>query len=168
MLNPRELKISERINYSGILLIMRDAAQKRIQDLLEQKKVLPFDLSGQIVFYAGPTKSLNGKVAIGPTTSERMDRYLRMLFELGVVATVGKGKRGELARNLCREYGRVYFVAPSGAAAALSEHVKKIELIAFDDLGPEAVYKIEVVEFPLIVAIDSEGNDFFALENYRI
>lgn len=165
MLNLRELKISERINYSGLFLIMRDAAQRRIQDLLEHKKTLPFELSSQIVFYAGPTKSLNGKVAIGPTTSERMDRYLKMLFELGVVATIGKGKRSEIARNLCQEYERVYFVAPSGAAAALSEYVKKIELLAFEDLGPEAVYKIEVVDFPLIVAIDSKGNDLFMIEN---
>lgn len=165
MLNLRELKISERINYSGLFLIMRDAAQRKIQDLLEHKKTLPFQLSGQIVFYAGPTKSLNGKVAIGPTTSERMDRYLKMLFELGVVATVGKGKRSEIARNLCQEYKRVYFVAPSGAAAALSEYVKRIELLAFEDLGPEAVYKIEVVDFPLIVAIDSKGNDLFMIEN---
>lgn len=166
MLNLRELKISERINDSGLFLIMRDAAQRRIQDLLEHKKTLPFELSGQIVFYAGPTKSLNGKVAIGPTTSERMDRYLKMLFELGVVATVGKGKRSEIARNLCQEYKSVYFVAPSGAAAALSEYVKKIELLAFEDLGPEAVYKIEVVDFPLIVAIDSKGNDLFMVENF--
>lgn len=165
MLNLRELKISERINYCGSFLIMRDAAQRKIQDLLEHKKMLPFELSGQMVFYAGPTKSLNGKVAIGPTTSERMDRYLKMLFELGVVATVGKGKRSEIARNLCQEYKRVYFVAPSGAAAALSEYVKKIELLAFEDLGPEAVYKIEVVDFPLIVAIDSKGNDLFMTKN---
>ncbi len=168
MLNLRELRVSERLNYSGSFLIMRDAAQRKIQDLLEQKKSLTFDLSGQIVFYAGPTKPLNDKVGIGPTTSERMDRYLRMLFELGVAATVGKGKRSELARNLCQFYKRVYFVAPSGAAAALSEHVKKIELIAFEDLGPEAVYRIDVVDFPLIVAIDSEGNDLFSLKSFSI
>lgn len=161
-MNLRELKISERLDYSGSFLIMRDAAQRRIQDLLEQKEKLPFDLSDQIVFYAGPTKPLNDKVGIGPTTSERMDRYLKMLFELGVLATVGKGKRSMLAKNLCRMYKRVYFVAPSGAAAALSESVKKIQLVAFEDLGPEAVYRIDVVDFPLIVAIDSEGNDLFS------
>ncbi len=161
MLNLKELRISERINYSGTFLIMRDAAQKRIQNLVEQKKPLPFELSNQIVFYAGPTKPLNEKVAIGPTTSERMDRYLKMLFELGVLATVGKGKRSELAKNLCQQYQRVYFVAPSGAAAALSEHISKIELLAFEDLGPEAVYRLEVVDFPLIVAIDSHGNSLF-------
>lgn len=167
-MNLRELRVSERLNYTGSFLIMRDAAQRRIQDLLEQKKALPFDLSDQIVFYAGPTKPLKDRVGIGPTTSERMDGYLRMLFELGVVATVGKGRRSELAKNLCRLYKRVYFVAPSGAAAALSEHVKKIELLAFEDLGPEAVYRIDVVDFPLIVAIDSEGNDLFSLKSFCI
>ncbi len=161
-MNLRELRISERINYSGTLLMMRDAAQKRIQSLLQQKRTLPFELSNQIVLYAGPTKPFNNTVGVGPTTSERMDRYLKMLFELGVAATVGKGKRSEVARSLCREYKRVYFVAPSGTAAALSECVKKIEMVAFEDLGPEAVYKMEVVEFPLIVAIDCEGNDLFA------
>ncbi|MEJ5228983.1 MAG: FumA C-terminus/TtdB family hydratase beta subunit [Pseudothermotoga sp.] len=162
-MNLTQLKIFERIDYSGEFLIMRDAAQKRMETLLKKGESLPFSLAGKIVFYAGPTKSSNNRVAIGPTTSERMDRYLRMLFELGVMATVGKGKRTEMARNLCRQYKRLYFVAPSGAAAALSEHVKNLEIVAFEDLGPEAVYRTQVENFPLIVAIDCDGNDIFSM-----
>ncbi|MGJ8454875.1 FumA C-terminus/TtdB family hydratase beta subunit [Pseudothermotoga sp. U03pept] len=166
-MNPTQLKIFERVDYTGEFLIMRDAAQKRIETLLRKNQNLPFSLSNQIVFYAGPTKSSNNRVAIGPTTSERMDRYLKMLFELGVIATVGKGKRTEIARELCRQYRRLYFVAPSGAAAALSEHVRNLEIVAFEDLGPEAVYRIQVENFPLIVATDCDGNDIFSVGSYR-
>ncbi|WP_448521711.1 FumA C-terminus/TtdB family hydratase beta subunit [Pseudothermotoga sp.] len=143
------------------MIVMRDAAQRRIETLLKQGSNVPVDLEGKIVFYAGPTRIVDGRFAIGPTTSERMDKYLKMLFELGVLATVGKGERSETARKLCREYGRIYFVAPSGAAAALSEHVESLELLAFEDLGTEAVYEIRVRDFPLIVAIDCEGKDLF-------
>jgi len=162
-LNLLELKAGERINYTGAMIVMRDAAQKRIEMLLRKGSNVPIDLKGKIVFYAGPTRIVDGRFAIGPTTSERMDRYVKMLFELGVLATVGKGQRSEMARKLCREYRRIYFVAPSGAAAALSEHVENIELLAFEDLGTEAVYEIQVKDFPLIVAIDSEGSDIFEL-----
>lgn len=147
--------------YSGTMIVMRDAAQKRIEKLLSEGQRLPIDLVGKIVFYAGPTRVIDGKFAIGPTTSERMDKYLRMLFELGVIATVGKGRRSELARKLCKEYKRVYLIAPSGAAAALSEHVESLKLLAFEDLGTEAIYEIFVRNFPLIVGIDIEGNDLF-------
>jgi fumarate hydratase subunit beta len=160
-LNLLELKVGERINYTGCMIVMRDAAQRRIEKLLMEGSNVPIDLEGKIVFYAGPTRTVDGRFAIGPTTSERMDKYLKMLFELGVSATVGKGERTEAARKLCREYGRIYFVAPSGAAAALSEHVERLELLAFEDLGTEAVYEIRVRDFPLIVAIDCEGNDLF-------
>lgn len=161
-MNLLELKVGERIEYTGIMIVMRDAAQRRIEKLLKEGSGLPVDLQGTIVFYAGPTRVVDGRFAIGPTTSERMDKYLKMLFELGVMATVGKGKRSELAKKLCREYRRIYFIAPSGAAAALSEHVESIELLAFEDLGAEAMYEIHVKDFPLIVAIDSAGNDIFS------
>ncbi|KAF2958799.1 fumarate hydratase [Thermotoga sp. Ku-13t] len=161
-MNLLELKVGERIEYTGSMIVMRDAAQRRIEKLLKEGSSLPVDLRGTIVFYAGPTRVVDGRFAIGPTTSERMDKYLKMLFELGVMATVGKGKRSELAKKLCREYRRIYFIAPSGAAAALSEHVESIKLLAFEDLGTEAMYEIRVENFPLIVAIDSAGNDIFS------
>lgn len=165
-MNLSALKIGDYIEYTGSMIVMRDAAQKRIESLLKQGLEVPIDLKEKIVFYAGPTRIVEGRFAIGPTTSERMDRYLKILFELGVSATVGKGRRSELARNFCREYGRLYFVAPSGAAAALSEHVENIKLLAFEDLGTEAVYEITVRDFPLIVAIDSKGNDLFQTINF--
>lgn len=157
------MRAGERIDYTGAMIVMRDAAQKRIEMFLRKGSNVPVDLKGKIVFYAGPTRIVDGRFAIGPTTSERMDRYLKMLFELGVLATVGKGERSETARKLCREYRRIYFVAPSGAAAALSERVESLKLLTFENLGTEAVYEIQVKNFPLIVAIDSEGTDIFEL-----
>ncbi|ABV33483.1 MULTISPECIES: FumA C-terminus/TtdB family hydratase beta subunit [Pseudothermotoga] len=160
-MNLVKLNVGERIDYSGEFLIMRDAAQKRIKMMIDHGEQPLIDLSGKIVFYAGPTNPKNNRRAIGPTTSERMDNYLEILYKLGVIATVGKGKRGKVARELCKKYNRVYFITPSGAAAALSTHIEDIRLIAFDDLGPEGIYVAKVVNFPLIVAIDSLGNDLF-------
>ncbi|ACM22303.1 MULTISPECIES: FumA C-terminus/TtdB family hydratase beta subunit [Thermotoga] len=158
-----ELKAGQEVRYSGKLIVMRDQAQKRLKELLEKEERLPVNLEGQIVFYAGPARTPQGKVigAIGPTTSARMDDYLEMLFRLGVVATVGKGKRSKKAIDACKRWKRVYFITPSGTAAALSKRVKSARVLAFEDLGPEAIYEIEVEEFPLIVAIDSEGNTIF-------
>ncbi|AEH50503.1 FumA C-terminus/TtdB family hydratase beta subunit [Pseudothermotoga thermarum] len=167
MLNFLSLNAGDYIRYSGEFLVMRDAAQKRIRQMLKEGRDLPIDLSGKIVFYAGPAKSKDGKFSIGPTTSARMDQYLQMLFELGVVATVGKGKRSKLACELCAKFRRVYFVAPSGAAAALSQHVDSILPIAFEDLGPEAIYLLKVKDFPLIVAIDSNGQTIFELKDHE-
>jgi len=159
-----ELKVGEEVKYSGELLVMRDAAQKRIKNFLERNKTLPLKLEGKIVFYAGPARSPDGKKcgAIGPTTSARMDEYLEMLYSLGVVATVGKGKRSNWVVDMCRKWKRVYFVTPSGAAAYLSRCVESIETVAFEDLGPEAIYRIHVKNFPLLVAIDVWGNTVFA------
>ncbi len=161
MLNLLKLTAGEQINYTGEFLVMRDMAHKRLQELVSNQLTLPIDFQGRIVFYAGPAKMKDGKFAIGPTTSARMDKYLHMLYELGVLATVGKGKRTQNVTELCKKYRRVYFVAPSGAAAALSQHTESISLIAFEDLGPEAIYLLKVKNFPLIVAIDSEGRSIF-------
>lgn len=118
-----ELKAGQEVRYSGKLIVMRDQAQKRLKELLEKEERLPVNLEGQIVFYAGPARTPQGKVigAIGPTTSARMDDYLEMLFRLGVVATVGKGKRSKKAIDACKRWKRVYFITPSGTAAALSK-----------------------------------------------
>ncbi|PLV59259.1 FumA C-terminus/TtdB family hydratase beta subunit [Thermotoga sp. KOL6] len=158
-----KLKAGQEIRYSGKLIVMRDQAQKRLKVFLEKGETLPVDLTGEIVFYAGPAKPSCGRGvgAIGPTTSARMDDFLEMLFQLGVLATVGKGKRSQKAVEVCKKWKRVYFIAPSGTAAALSKRVKNSEVLAFEDLGPEAIYEIEVEDFPLIVAIDSEGETIF-------
>jgi len=159
-LKIKELKVGSEIEYTGELIVMRDAAQKRIKTILEGNLPLPFDLEGKIVFYAGPAKAPEGRSmgSIGPTTSTRMDSYLEMLLNLGVIATVGKGRRNDFVRELCKKYSAVYFIAPSGAAAALSQRIISSKIIAFHDLGPEAVYRLKVKNFPLIVAIDSDGN----------
>lgn len=158
-----ELKIGDTLSYSGELIIMRDAAQKRLTNLQNENKTLPVELKDKIVFYAGPAKTADGFVigAIGPTTSSRMDGFLEMLFDKGVIATIGKGKRTSLANKMCKKYGRVYLLAPSGAAASLALHIKKVEVLAFEDLGPEAIRKVYVENFPVIVGIDSFGNDIF-------
>ncbi len=158
-----EFKIGQEILYSGKLIVMRDQAHKRLKDMVEKGEELPVDLMGAVVFYAGPAKTPPGRPigAIGPTTSARMDDYLEMLFRLGVIATVGKGKRTGKAIEACKKWKRVYFVAPSGTAAALAKRVKRARLIAFEDLGPEAIYELEVEDFPLLVAIDSLGNSVF-------
>lgn len=156
----RELEAGTEIEYSGELIVMRDAAQKRIKAMIERHIPLPLSLKGKIVFYAGPAKTPEGSVigAIGPTTSSRMDSYLEMLLDLGVVATVGKGRRNNFVGDLCKKYSAVYLIAPSGAAAALSQRIVSSGILAFHDLGPEAVYRLKVENFPLIVAIDSKGN----------
>jgi len=165
-LNFKNLKITEALNYTGEIIIMRDAAQKRISELILNGEEVPIDLNGKIVFYAGPAKKKDGDAcgAIGPTTSERMDKFLEMLFKLGVVATIGKGARTDVARDLCRKYERVYFVTPSGSAASLSKKIKKHEVLLYEELGTEAIQKIYVEDFPLMVAIDSCGKDFFLKE----
>lgn len=157
------LKAGDLISYSGEMIVMRDAAQRRLMEMYLRGSKLPVSLSDAIVFYAGPAKAPGGKSvgAIGPTTSVRMDGYLEMLYEFGVIATVGKGKRTNKAVELCKRYGKVYFVTPSGCAAAMSKRIDKMEILAFEDLGAEAIYRIECHDFPLLVAIDSSGVDIF-------
>jgi len=153
------LRAGESILYSGEMIIMRDAAQKR----LSAYEKCPIDLKDKIVFYAGPAKASPGNVigAIGPTTSVRMDCYLEMLFKFGVLATVGKGIRSKRVTGLCEDYRRVYLIAPSGCAAALSQCVIRHEILLFEDLQSESIQRIEVEDFPLIVAVDSDGCQLF-------
>ncbi|RAM57929.1 fumarate hydratase [Mesotoga sp. SC_3PWM13N19] len=157
-----ELRVGDELDYSGEFLVMRDAAQKRLSMMIEKNEELPVNLDKRIVFYAGPAKSVNGLFgAIGPTTSSRMDSFLEMLYLKGVLATVGKGKRSRIAASICKNYGRVYFLAPSGAAAALAGTILSMKVLAFEDLGTEAIFSTQVKNFPLYVAIDSLGNDVF-------
>lgn len=158
----KELRAGDELQYSGELLIMRDAAQKRLKKMLDEGEELPVSLDGTIIFYAGPAKpSKNFFGAIGPTTSARMDSFLEMLYLEGVLATIGKGNRSQKAVSLCKNYERVYFLTPSGAAAALAGRISSMRIEAFDDLGTEAIFRVQVRDFPLFVAIDSYGNDIF-------
>ncbi len=158
-MNIELLTVGEKIQYNGELIIMRDAAQKRLSQFQE----CPLDLKDKIVFYAGPAKKPHNSAigAIGPTTSARMDKYLEMLFKHGVKATIGKGERSDLAKELCKRHKGIYFIAPSGCAAVLAQKVIKQALVMFEELQSEAIQKIVVKDFPLIVAIDSKGHSIW-------
>ncbi len=155
----KSLKIGDEVLITGKIFTARDAAHR-----LFGKKP-PFDAKGAILYYASPTPAKLGKVigSIGPTTASRMDLFLPNLLKLGLKVTIGKGRRGEEAKAAMKKYKAVYLVVPGGAAALLSKHVKKSTVLAFPELGPEAVLELEVVDFPALVAIDSKGADLFEL-----
>ncbi|HOO73865.1 MAG TPA: FumA C-terminus/TtdB family hydratase beta subunit [Tepiditoga sp.] len=163
LLKFEELKAGEIINYTGGLIVMRDAAHKRIKEMKERNEKLPVDFKDKIIFYAGPAKKPDFQAvgSIGPTTSNRMDGFLEIMYQLGISATVGKGKRSGFVAGLNKKYSKVYFVTPSGMAAMLSQKVKKHTVLAFDDLGTEAIQELIVEDFPLMTAIDVNGEDIF-------
>ena len=148
---------------TGDIYTLRDAGHMRLIDELEQKGSLPYGLEGQIIFYAGPTPEACGRPfgAIGPTTASRMDFATPALLRAGVVATIGKGKRSEAVREACIETGSVYFAAVGGAAAFLAKCVDSSETLGYDDLGTEALRRIHVTDFPVFVALDTQGNDIY-------
>ncbi|WP_290853103.1 FumA C-terminus/TtdB family hydratase beta subunit [Fervidobacterium sp.] len=152
-----DLKAGESFYYSGTLLVMRDAAHKRIIEEEKETGRMRISLDGKIIFYAGPTFS-NGRMIIGPTTSKRMDKFLEYTLSKGVIATIGKGERTHEAIEAIKKYRAPYLVAPSGCAAYLSEKILDWKIVAFEELGPEAIYEITVKDFPLVVAIDCNGN----------
>ena len=160
----RLLAAGEEVRLFGRALTLRDAAHGRIAELMERGEKPPFDLAGQLVFYAGPSPAAAGRPvgAIGPTTSARMDRFLELTFELGVRATLGKGPRAPEVRELHERYGAVYLAAVGGVAALLGGLVEDIEPVAWEDLGPEAVYRVGLRDFPAVVAIDASGRDHLA------
>jgi tartrate/fumarate subfamily iron-sulfur-dependent hydro-lyase beta chain len=160
----RTLSSGEEVLLTGRALTMRDAAHGRLADLVNRGEEPPFSLAGQLVFYAGPSPAAAGRPvgAIGPTTSARMDRFLELTFTLGVRATLGKGPRAPQVRELHERYGAVYLAAVGGAAAVLGGLVEEIEPVAWEDLGPEAVYRVMLREFPAVVAIDVRGRDFLS------
>ncbi|OGC06890.1 fumarate hydratase [candidate division WOR-1 bacterium RIFOXYA2_FULL_36_21] len=160
------LKNGDRVLVSGTLYTARDQAHKKLVELIIKGKKLPFDLNNQIIFYAGPTPGKNGKIvgSIGPTTASRMDSFVEPLLKNGLKGMIGKGPRDQNIKKLLKQYKAVYFIATGGVAALLGKCIKNSELIAFPELGPEAVLKLEVKDFPLIVAYDAKGNDFFEEE----
>ncbi len=157
------LKAGEMVRLSGPVYTARDAAHKRLVEMLERGEKPPFDFQGQIVYYAGPCPNKPGQVigSVGPTTSGRMDAYTPYLIERGLKAMIGKGLRGQDVTGAIVRNGGVYFAAIGGAAALMSQCVKKVEMIAFEDLGTEAIRRLTLEEMPVVVATDSRGNDIY-------
>lgn len=168
----RELKAGDMVVISGVIYTGRDAAHKRMTKAIAESKELPIDLEGQIIYYVGPCPAGPGQVigSCGPTTSGRVDSYTPTLLDLGLKGMIGKGPRNPAVIESMKKNGAVYFAAIGGAGAAIARSVKKAEIVAYDELGPEAIYRLEVEEFPCIVAIDSAGRDLYktGIETYKI
>jgi fumarate hydratase subunit beta len=158
-----KLKIGERVFIHGVIYTGRDAAHKRLFDLLREGKELPFDIKGQIIYYVGPAPAKPGQVfgSAGPTTSYRMDAYSPALIEKGLKGMIGKGMRSDAVKEAMKKYKAVYFAATGGAGALLAKKVKKAQIVAYEDLGPEAIRKLEVEDLPVIVVNDVRGNDLY-------
>ncbi len=167
----KRLKIGDKVSLNGIIYTGRDAAHKRLIELLDQGKSLPFDIQGQIIYYVGPSPAKPGQPigSAGPTTSYRMDTYSPKLISVGLKAMIGKGKRGQEVIDAIVKYKAVYLAAVGGAGALIAKSIKKSEVIAYEDLGPEAIRKLEVEEFPVIVVNDIYGEDLYqrGMEQYR-
>lgn len=161
-----QLKAGDLVNITGYIYAARDAAHKRIFELIEKGQKLPIDLKGQIIFYAGPTPVKSGYPcgSVGPTTSYRMDPYTPSLLERGLKGMIGKGFRSKEVIDSMKKNKAVYFVAVGGVAALIARSVKKSEVIAYEDLGAEAVFRFYVKDFPAIVVIDSAGNNLYEIE----
>lgn len=166
-----KLKAGDKVLITGVMYTARDAAHKRLIELLDAGKQLPLDLKGQIIYYVGPTPEKPGEVigSAGPTTSGRMDAYTPRLIELGLKGMVGKGARSKEVRDSIVAHKAVYMAAVGGAAALIRRSIKKAEIIAYEDLGPEAIRRLEVVDFPAIVVNDVHGGDLFlqGVEKFR-
>ncbi len=158
-----ELRAGDEVLLSGVLYTARDAAHARLVQLLRDGKPLPFDLTGSVIYYAGPTPAKPGRIvgSMGPTTSGRMDAYTPELLSAGLKGMIGKGRRSDEVVEAIKSNRAVYFAATGGAAALLSKHVVSCEIIAYQDLGCEAIHRLEVVDFPVIVINDSSGRDFY-------
>jgi tartrate/fumarate subfamily iron-sulfur-dependent hydro-lyase beta chain len=158
------LRAGDEVALTGPVFTARDATHARLLQALEHEGSLPFGLEGQTLFYAGPTPAAAGRPAgaVGPTTAKRMDAATPDLLRAGIVATIGKGARSEAVRDACVESGSVYFAAVGGAAAYLARHVVSAQPVAWDDLGTEALVRMELRDFPVFVAIDALGSDLYA------
>jgi len=159
----RELRAGDVCLMTGIIYTARDAAHKRLCELIEKGEKLPFDVENSVVYFVGPTPAKPGQAigSAGPTTSYRMDAYSPALIRLGQTGMIGKGKRGKEVVDAMQEHGAVYFGATGGCGALLSRCIKKAEVIAYEDLGAEAIRKLTVEDFPVVVIIDSLGNNLY-------
>jgi len=161
----KTLVMGDQVLVSGVIYTARDAAHKRLMELLDAGAKLPVDLKGQILYYVGPSPARPGRVigAAGPTTSTRMDVYTPRMLQLGLKAMIGKGKRGPEVIAALKEYTAVYLGATGGAGALISKCIKAAEVVAFPDLGPEAIHRLEVEDLPTIVINDCHGGDLYEL-----
>jgi fumarate hydratase subunit beta len=157
------LKAGDRVRISGVIYTARDAAHGRLLPLIEKGERLPIDVKGQIIYYTGPSPARPGTVigSVGPTTASRMDKFTPALLALGLKGTIGKGYRGQPVKDALRQHVGVYFGSIGGAGAVLSEFVKKAEVVAYEDLGTEAIRRLEVEHFPAIVLYDCHGGDLY-------
>jgi len=160
-----QLKAGDEVLLSGEIFSARDEAHKRLTALIGNDQPLPFELAGGVIYYVGPTPAKPDSVigSAGPTTSYRMDQFMPLLLSKGLKATIGKGPRSKKVIEACKKYSAVYFAATGGAAALIARCVEKAEVIAFEELGPEAIRKLTVKDMPLIVINDCQGNDFYEL-----
>ena len=158
------LRTGDYVYLTGVIYTARDAAHKRMYEALEQGKELPFDMRNNVIYYMGPSPAREGRPigSAGPTTASRMDKYAPALLDLGLKGMIGKGKRNQAVKDAVVRNGAVYFAAVGGAGALLSRSIISSEVIAYDDLGTEAIRKLEVKDFPVIGVMDSVGNDLYA------
>ncbi|MGC5326072.1 Fe-S-containing hydro-lyase [Brevibacillus sp. SYSU BS000544] len=168
----KDLKAGDQVAITGVIYTARDAAHKLMVEALKEGKELPVDFTNQVVYYAGPTPAKPGKVigSCGPTTSGRMDAYSPTMMEQGLRGMIGKGPRSKDVIEAMKKHGVVYFAAIGGAAALIADSVKKADVVAYSELGPEAIRRLEVEGYPCIVAIDCEGNNLYELgvQKYRV
>ena len=157
------LKAGDIVQITGTIYTARDAAHARLVEWIHEGKDLPFDLQDSVIYYVGPTPTKPGAIigSAGPTTSYRMDSYAPALLDLGLKGMIGKGNRSEDVIKSMKKSGAVYFAAVGGAGALLAQHIKRSEVIAFEDLGAEAIHQLAVEDFPVIVAIDCHGKSLF-------
>ena len=157
------LRVGDKVLITGWIYTARDAAHKRMAEAIQRGEKPPIDLEGQIIYYVGPTPPKPGQVigSAGPTTAIRMDKYVEPLLKLGLKGMIGKGYRTPQVRELLKQYKAVYFAAVGGVATLLQKHIKKSELVAYEDLGTEAIRRLYVEDFPVIVANDIYGGDIF-------
>jgi len=158
-----KLKAGDKVLLNGVIYTGRDAAHKRLYDLLMEGKPLPIDVKGQVIYYVGPAPAKPGQVigSAGPTTSGRMDAYSPKLIEIGLKGMIGKGMRKKEVVEAMKKYKAVYFAATGGAGALLAKAIKKAQVVAYEELGPEAINRLEVENFPVIVVNDTKGNDLY-------
>lgn len=160
-----ELKAGDYVKISGVLYTARDAAHKRMAESLEKGKALPIKIEDIVVYYMGPSPAREGRPigSAGPTTASRMDKYTPRLLDLGLKGMIGKGRRSPEVIDAIVRNGGVYFAAVGGAGALLSQRILKSEVVAYEDLGTEAIRRLEVRDFPVIVVIDSDGNNLYEI-----
>ncbi len=157
------MKAGDNLLVNGVIFTARDAAHKKLIELMEKGEPLPLDLQGQIIYYVGPTPAKPGQVigSAGPTTSGRMDAYTPQMLAHGMKACIGKGLRNQAVKVALQQYKGVYLAAVGGAGALLSKKIKKCEVVAYPELGPEAIHRLEVEDFPVTVVNDAHGGDVY-------